>query len=501
MNLRLTLFLVAASVAAKTVKAILPYKTNIFNQKLDHFNPLDDRTWNHRYLTNDQYWNGSGKLENGCKGPILLYTGNEGPITAFWGSNGFMQDVLAPKFGAMVVFPEERYYGESLPFGNQTFNGDPKNLQFLTTHQVLADYANLVTSLKEQLKAQNCPVIAFGGSYGGTLTTLFRLTYPNIVDGGLAASAPVGYYDPKDWDEHGVTEFTWADIAARDYHDADPQCMSTIQAARTLIDNTDVDSLLALFNVCDASGLGPTLKSDLFSYALESMPQLDYPDTSPPWPVNDTCTKLIQGKADGKNAFLTAAATITKRVLGIPFDNDGSNCMKTLAEGPGGFPGDGPGGISAWSFQSCTETLHTFSSSISRGHIRDWTFDMKTKADDPCQKLFQHSPDTNFLASEFGGYKISSNKAGVTNLIWSNGGFDPWHGGGFYPDGVLPNSSTPLYRTEDDASRGIHYIWIRRGAHHGDLRGPSKMDPQELSAARTKEVEIITDWIQTAGSL
>ena len=60
--------------------------------------------------------------------------------------------------------------------------------------QVLADYAELVTHLKATTAGlENCPVVAFGGSYGGTLTTFMRLRYPNIVVGGLAASAPVGY--------------------------------------------------------------------------------------------------------------------------------------------------------------------------------------------------------------------------------------------------------------------------------------------------------------------
>jgi len=498
--MKLKSFFLLPSIFAPAAATTTP-TTNTFDQKLDHFDPLETRTWAHRYLVNDDHWNGTGALPNGCKGPILMYTGNEGPITAFYGSNGFMLDVLAPKFGAYVVFPEERYYGDSLPFGNATFDGNPSKLKYLTTAQVLADYAHLITSIKAStLGLENCPVVAFGGSYGGTLTTLFRLTYPNVVVGGLAASAPVGYYDSAHWSNHGVDQYTWADIAAKDYHEADPLCMSTIQATRTLIESTDTATLVDLFNVCDATGLGPTTKSDLFSYALESMPQLDYPDSTPPWPVNDTCTKLIDAQSHGDQALLEEAATITKRCLGIPFQHHGSSssCMSTLAEGPGSIPGDGPGGVSAWSFQSCTETLHVFGSSVAKGHIRDFVFNMEESANKVCKQLFQTTPNDAALTKEFGGYSIADNAQGVTNLIWSNGGMDPWHGGGFYPNGMLPNASTPLLTSDD--LRSVHYIWIRRGAHHGDLRGPSKNDPKELTDARTQEEAIIWGWIQEAGS-
>ena len=78
---------------------------------------------------------------------------------------------------------------------------------------------------------------------------------------------------------------------------------------------------------------------------------------------------------------------------------------------------------------------------------------------------------------------------------------DPWHGGGFYPEGMLPNATTRVWRTAQNVDRSVHYIWIRRGAHHGDLRGPSTNDPPELTAARTKEESIIGGWIAAAGAV
>lgn len=82
----------------------------------------------------------------------------------------------AKEFGAMLIFAEHRYYGESLPFGADTF----KHMQWLTTEQALADYASLIYDLKSKRSLEDVPVIGFGGSYGGMLGAWGRLKYPHV---------------------------------------------------------------------------------------------------------------------------------------------------------------------------------------------------------------------------------------------------------------------------------------------------------------------------------
>ena len=77
-------------------------------------------------------------------------------FTAFWSGNGFMIDYLAPKWGALILFPEERYYGESIP---------SESMEYLTTQNVLEDFVELLTFVKQEYHAENCPVVSFGGSY------------------------------------------------------------------------------------------------------------------------------------------------------------------------------------------------------------------------------------------------------------------------------------------------------------------------------------------------
>ena len=111
---------------------------------------------------------------------------------------------IAPDFNAMLVFAEHRYYGTSLPYGNNSYSvafllfffisqipnihsllwQDIKYLGYLTSEQALADFARLISYIKSNIAgASDSPVIAFGGSYGGMLASWMRIKYPHLIVG------------------------------------------------------------------------------------------------------------------------------------------------------------------------------------------------------------------------------------------------------------------------------------------------------------------------------
>lgn len=460
--------------------SVLTYQTLYYNQTLDHvanYHPSNPR-WSHRYLLNDSFWGKgveAGPLSEFCKGPILFYTGNEGPITAFWDGNGFIME-LTQKWGGLMIMPEERYYGESIPSGSY---------EYLSTQQVLEDYVEILQFIKGEYDATSCPVVSFGGSYGGTLTTFLRAAYPSAVIGALASSAPIGYYDKENWASHDVDEFTFSEIIAHQYDQADPQCLSKIWDATDAINAANTEILVSAFNVCDASGLGPA-KPDLFLYGLEGLCQQNYPyriGDMPAWPVSKACDMLLSAE-DG--ALIDAAAAVTGMALG--YDVTAGSCFQTLVEGPGGVPGDGPGQDS-WGYQSCTETVHEFSSrGKDGGGIRKYAFDMQTSANAVCKESFptqEVAPNPTALTARYGGYMLGDGDTDLTNVIWSTGSLDPWGGGCFHSE----------HAPADAAERGLYYFTIPLGAHHFDLRGRHEDDPRCVVEVRAQEEKIIRGWI------
>ena len=98
---------------ARVTESLLNPQTYWYDAEIDHFDSrgAESPKYKMRYLVDQTYWNKE-------TGPVIFYAGNEGDVWTFFDNSGFMTTTLAQQFGALVVFGEHRYFGESMPFGD-----------------------------------------------------------------------------------------------------------------------------------------------------------------------------------------------------------------------------------------------------------------------------------------------------------------------------------------------------------------------------------------------
>ncbi|XP_017288175.1 dipeptidyl peptidase 2 [Kryptolebias marmoratus] len=439
-----------------------------FSQAVDHFNfnNMGNGTFRQRYLITDKYWKKG-------HGPIFFYTGNEGNIWEFALNSGFILE-LAAQQQALVIFGEHRYYGQSLPFGNHSFNIPEVSL--LTVEQALADYAVMISELKQQLAATDCPVIVFGGSYGGMLSVYMRLRYPNIVAGALAASAPVlstaGLGDSRQF---------FQDVTA-DFENIAPECRDAVRGAfsrlKELADLKDYSRIQSEFGLCKPPSADQDIHqlNGLLRNAFTLMAMLDYPYSThfmgnmPANPVKVACETMMKGP--DLLANLRDTAGIVYNSTGVLTCFDLYKLYVECADPTGcglGFDSQ------AWDYQACTEIEMCYESNNVTDMFPPMPFTNKDR-EIYCFKRWAVLPRPGWLKIQFWGDALST----ASNIIFSNGDLDPWANGG----------------VRKSLSSSLIALNISGGAHHLDLRGSNEADPESVISARMKEAEIIAQWVK-----
>ncbi|XP_059428304.1 uncharacterized protein LOC132162074 isoform X2 [Corylus avellana] len=369
------------------------YKTNYFTQTLDHFNfnPQSYQTFQQRYLINDTYWGGAEK-----NAPIFVYTGNEGNIEWFAQNTGFMFE-NAPHFKALLVFIEHRFYGKSMPFGGKkdVAYSNTSTLGYLSSTQALADYATLITDLKQNLTATDSPVVVFGGSYGGMLAAWFRLKYPHIAIGALASSSPILNFGNL------TSPYSFNNIITRDYRSESESCYKVLKSSWQQIEDTakqpgGLHLLRKSFRICKNYIDAGYLETWLYTaYVYTAM--TDYPTPSnflnplPAYPVIQMC-KAIDNPTTGNDTFakLYGAANIY-------YNHSGTATCFNLNDN------SDPHDLSGWGWQACTEMIMPTSGNNKESIFpaSEWNYKARVTY---CKNSFDIEPRPNWITSEFGGH-------------------------------------------------------------------------------------------------
>lgn len=445
------------------------FQEKYFDQFIDHFNfrSNGDNTYKQRYLITEQYWKGHG--------PIFFYTGNEGDITGFQRASGLLTD-LAPKFGALVVFAEHRYYGKSMPFGEDSFTGD--NIGLLMMDQAMADYAYLMKYLKSKhCSGGPCPIIAFGGSYGGMLAAYMRFKYPNFVEGALSASAPI-YWVTGHGDRHGFFK-----SVTDQFQKSSQECVNKIKKGfadtQSLANQGRYSEIGPLFHTCQE--ISPSNLEHLYGWvrnSYTSLAMMNYPYPTnllaplPGYPVNVACDEIMKassavtGLALGAGVFYNGTSAASNSLTCFDIEKEFIDCADPTGCGLGND-------AKAWDYQACTEIILPGGSTnvTDMFPMLPFTLEMRNLY---CEK-HGVTPRNTWGDIHFWGPDILSS----SNIIFSNGELDPWG-----PGGVHKNLSDSLIALE-----------VQHGAHHLDLRGSNPKDPQSVIQVREQEAAIISGWV------
>ncbi|CAF0824207.1 unnamed protein product [Adineta steineri] len=435
-----------------------------FTQKVDHFGYVNMDTYQQRYTLNTDYWQ-SGK-------PIFFYAGNEGDIDLFCDNTGFMWDI-APLFDAMVVFAEHRYYGQSLPYGNQSYS-KPEYTRYLTSGQALADYAYLLDNIRSSIKgAEQSPTVVFGGSYGGMLAAYFRMKYPHVVVGAHAASAPIlQMTTPCE---------SFSRIVTQDFQQESPQCVDIIRSSWDAINRIAAAAgglrrLSALFKLCRPLQSADELKNWLLDM-YGNIAMVDYPYATsfladlPAFPARVFCANVTASSFDTINDDEDIVRRIVKGT-NVFFNYTGqTDCFDTGSQGSPSL------GDLGWSYQSCSEFVMPMCSDGVNDMFekQDWDFQAFS---DMCFAAWSVRPRLEWPYIEYGGKNVTDLRY-YSNIAFTNGNLDPWSSGGLRVT-VAPT---------------LPAILVTGGAHHLDLRAANKADPPSVLQVRQQIVALIETWI------
>ena len=495
-------------------------------------------TYRQRYILSDEYYS-SAAAPNKQDRPLFFYFGNEADVMLYVNQTGLIWEHAA-HFNALVVFGEHRYYGHSQPFPPSTSTSSTQNdtspvplqqWQYLSSEQALLDYVTLLASIKEAYNVTGA-VIGFGGSYGGMLATWGRMKYPHVWDGVIAASAPILPFETADddddeleWDTNAITTTqtgTKQQRRRRWYrpnffaegvtYDVTPaagsaahceQNLRHVFAEKALITNRttarEAATLRAAFHVCPDD---PTPDPDVgwkvtqwLNTALAYMAMGNFPYASsyilqgagvlPAFPVRVACdflahdwtttTRLdddaeesekkdyqwLQGLASFAGVYYNYSRTLACNELAAPVNN-ASKVVNRL-----------------WDYQYCSQLFMVGGQGPDDDDMfwdEPWN---GTATAQRCSDQYGVYPDRYHIALEYGTPDDWQEDEAISNIVWSQGEYDPWKGGG-----MTRNISDSLIS-----------IVIPEAAHHLDLFFSHVNDTRAVREARNFELSMITKWI------
>lgn len=441
-----------------------------FEQKLDHFDTQDSRTWKQRFFQSCA-----------IKSEVLfVMIGGEGTANPIWNVKGTWIE-YAKQHGAACLQLEHRYYGQSHPTLDTSF----ENLKYLSSEQALYDLATFIKTKKKELGAEK--VIIFGGSYPGSLAAWFRIKFPYLVDGAVSTSAPLlaqvnfqGYLEVV---QNSLDTFK---SSAESCNDAITSANTAIQVL--LPTHAGRNQLKSMFRLCndidfneknDIANLFSTLAGNFEGVVQYNKDNRAFEGAKGTNITIDTVCGIMTNKSLGDeihryaqvNSLMlkTYSEKCTEFKYGAMIDS-----LRDVA-----WSSEAAEGGRQWTYQTCTE-FGWYQSSDSDAQPFKHTFpiDFWTKQ---CQDIFNVKFNSSFIARAVAHTNAGYGARNYTEdrVVFVNGEIDPWHYVGITKS--LPNAPA---------------IFIPGTAHCANMYPASKDDPAVLVQARAQIGQLIAQWLK-----
>jgi hypothetical protein len=454
------------------------------HQTVDHFNKHDSRTFSNRYFVDDVFFEGPGH-------PIFVVLGGEDALDGLL--YPFVFRHLAQTFGAITLGIEHRFYGSSHPLRHPN-NQELRSL--MTPQQAIEDVIQLIQWKRQKLgcslhgtSKNYCPVITVGGSYPGFMSAALRIKYPDVIDIGYAASAPMLLYS------HTAPKDAYFDKVTAVSDEAVPGCAAATRTAlyelHDYLSNDKMEKSVKEY----AEELGICHKS-VPMYILDSEESVavllreinaviagHFAEANMDYypPRNDTelaqaCHIFIDPNDDFKGKI--------SKFLNMRQDWWDLGCFDMHSELPSGknatisstdWSGMGDGETATmWEVLTCQLLPQCSISNRSMFFPREWTYAF---VQERCESRFGMTPDLNRLASDLRFDDLTN----VTQLLFTNGMRDGWEVASV---------------TQSSNDGGVVAINMANGAHHSDLmHGPSE-DTMDVIEAHRQIEELIARWLK-----
>ncbi|XP_070143126.1 putative serine protease K12H4.7 isoform X2 [Drosophila kikkawai] len=384
------------------------------DQKVDHFDENNNKTWKMRYLRNAKY--------HVPQGPIYIFLGGEWTISAGLMGTGLTHD-MAVENSAMLFYTEHRYYGLSLPHGDKSFQ--QPYLKQLSLHQSLADLAHFIRHQKSKNpEMRDSKVILVGGSYSGSLAAWMTQLYPDLIAASWASSAPL--LAKADFYEY--MEAVSSSIQLSYGRNCSLRIEKGLKHLVKLFEDDDIKDLLAKFNACEDYNPRHPLDRAAFFNGLGNYFALLVQSYSAYIPrLCETLMSLDTNDEVAFVAFLELLNSEGRRTTECQ-DFGYSSMLQLFSEAA-----DQSSGTRAWFYQTCNEfgwytttKSPSCSSTAFASQVPLFYFESLCRdafgAEQSAQQLAQGVEQTN---SQFGGFGFNQSER-YAQVIFTHGHLDPW---------------------------------------------------------------------------